>query len=239
MTGQPPRRAWSERQRRYDWFRLYNDFLGHPKFRYVARQCGMSICEVSMIAVALLRTANRSKPRGWVRDFSLIDCGAALDIDPERVGEVFRKLEEMGWIDSDYLATWDERQPDKEDPTNADRQRRHREKLKREREGKATRDKQFAERDAPRYWLMTAGKAIVMRRLGITDIAANVTMNRWLREAGSQVAKLAEYVAAADEQGLQGDPFRNGVGQMLALAKKEAAAGPPLPFGPMVVGSCK
>jgi hypothetical protein len=31
-----------------------------------------------------------------------------------------------------------------------------------------------------------------------------------------EVAKLAEYVAAADKQGLQGDPFRNGVGQMLA-----------------------
>jgi hypothetical protein len=35
------------------------------------------------------------------------------------------------------------------------------------------------------------------------------------------------------------DPFCNGVGQMLAMAKKEATAGPPLPFGPMVVGSSK
>jgi hypothetical protein len=35
------------------------------------------------------------------------------------------------------------------------------------------------------------------------------------------------------------DPFGNGVGQMLALAKKEAMAGPPLPFGPMVAGSYK
>ena len=51
------------------------------------------------------------------------------------------------------------------------------------------------------------------------------------------VAKLADYIAAADKQGLQGEPFRNGVGQMLALAKKEATGGPPLPFGPMVVGS--
>jgi hypothetical protein len=187
----------------------------------------------------LLRTANRSKPRGWVRDFSVIDCGAALDIDPDSVGEVFQKLEELGWIENDYLATWDERQPDKEDPTAADRQRRRREKLKLERAGKAARDKQFEERDAPRYWLASAGKAIVMRRLGITDIAANVTLNRWIREAGPDVAKLAEYVAAADKQGLQGDPFRNGVGQMLALAKKEAKAGPPLPLGPMVVGSAK
>jgi hypothetical protein len=46
------------------------------------------------------------------------------------------------------------------------------------------------------------------------------------------VAKLAEYIAAADGQGPQGEPFRNGVGQ---IAKKEAAVGPPLPFGPMVV----
>lgn len=143
MTGQPPRRAWSAREKRYDWFRLYNDFLGHPKFRYVARQCAMSICEVSMIAVALLRTANRSRPRGWVRDFSVIDCSAALDIEPDKVGEVYRKLEELGWIDQDYLATWDERQPDKEDPTAAERQRRRREKLKLERAGKAARDRQF------------------------------------------------------------------------------------------------
>jgi hypothetical protein len=239
MTGQPPRRAWSPREKRYDWFRLYNDFLGHPKFRYVARQCAMSICEVSMIAVALLRTANRSRPRGWVRGFSLIDCGAALDIDPDKVGEVYRKLEELGWIDNDYLATWDERQPDKEDPTAAERQRRRREKLRLERAGKAARDRQFEERDAPRYWLTTTGKAIVMRRLAITDMAAKVTVERWIREAGAGVAQLAEYVAAADKQGLQSGAFRNGVGQMLALAKKEATAGPPLPFGPMVVGSSK
>jgi hypothetical protein len=31
----------------------------------------------------------------------------------------------------------------------------------------------------------------------------------------------------------------NGVGQMLGIAKKEATAGPPLPFGPMVIGATK
>jgi hypothetical protein len=35
------------------------------------------------------------------------------------------------------------------------------------------------------------------------------------------------------------DPFGNGVGQMLALAKKEAMAGPPLPFAPVAIGSAK
>jgi hypothetical protein len=47
------------------------------------------------------------------------------------------------------------------------------------------------------------------------------------------------YVAAADKQGLQSDAFGNGVGQVLAMAKKGATAGPPPPFGPMVVGSSK
>ncbi len=56
---------------------------------------------------------------------------------------------------------------------------------------------------------------------------------------GPAIAKLAEYVAAADKQGLQGQPFRNGVTQMLALAKKEANSGLSLPFGPVVVGSSK
>jgi len=63
------------------------------------------------------------------------------------------------------------------------------------------RDKQFAERAAPRYWLSTDGKGIVMRRLAITDMAAKVTADRWIREAGPAVAKLAEYVAAADKRG--------------------------------------
>jgi hypothetical protein len=73
-------------------------------------------------------------------------------------------------------------------------------------------------------------KAIVTRRFH-TDMAATVTINKWIRDAGASVAKLAEYIAAADGQGLQGEPFRNGVGQMLGIAKKEAAIGPPLSMG--------
>ena len=53
------------------------------------------------------------------------------------------------------------------------------------------------------------------------------------------MAKLAQDIATADKQGPQGEPFRNGVDQMLARAKKEATAGLSLPFGPMVVGSSK
>jgi hypothetical protein len=60
--------------------------------------------------------------------------------------------------------------------------------------------------------LSTEGTAIVMRQLAITDMAAKVTVDKRIREAGSRVAKLAEDIAVADKQGLQGEPFRNSVG---------------------------
>jgi len=191
----------------------------------------MSICEVSMIAVALLRTANRSRPRGWVRDFSVIDCGAALDIEPDKVGEVYRKLEELGWIDNDYLVTWDERQPDKEDPTAADRQRRRREKLKLERAGKATRDKQFAERDAPRYWLSTDGKAIVMRRLAITDMAAKVTVERWIREAGAGVRSWPNMLPLRTSRACEATRSAMGSGRCSRWRRRKRRQGHPYLLG--------
>jgi hypothetical protein len=36
---------------------------------------------------------------------------------------------------------------------------------------------QFAERAAPRYWLSTKGKGIVMRRLAVTDMTAKVRID--------------------------------------------------------------
>jgi hypothetical protein len=72
---------------------------------------------------------------------------------------------------------------------------------------------------------VTEGKAIVTRRLAMTDMAAKVTVDTWMREAGPAEAKLAEYHGAADKQGLQGDPLRNGVVQMIALAKKKRSKG--------------
>jgi hypothetical protein len=55
---------------------------------------------------------------------------AALDIPANNVARVYAALEEIGWIDQQYLSNWDERQPDKEDPTAKERQRRLRTAVK-------------------------------------------------------------------------------------------------------------
>ena len=41
--------------------------------------------------------------------------------------------EELGWIDQGFLSTWDDRQPDAEDPTAAERQKRSRQRKKEQR----------------------------------------------------------------------------------------------------------
>src|SRR5262245_50786960 len=120
----------SDRPKRYGWFRLYNGFWSHPKWRAVAKRSGIHVTTVIAVAAVILESANRGKPRGSVADFSVADCAAGLDLDMDTVREIWHRLEEMGWIDRDYLVKWDERQPDKEDATAAERMKRYRARKK-------------------------------------------------------------------------------------------------------------
>ena len=236
--NQPGRPPWPARDRRYDWFRVYNDFVGHPKFRFVAAQCGLTISEASMIGLALFAAANKSKPRGWVHDFDPFECGAALDIEPEKVVAVYQSLEKQDWITGDYLATWDKRQPDREDPTAAARQQRRRAKLKAIRDGlvkdtsapvAAAVKPVEAQKVGEQYWLLTTGKEILVGRLGIRALAAEMTIGTWRKEAKGDDAALAKIISAANDEGLTGDAFRNIVGQKIRDLK--ISTHPQLPLG--------
>lgn len=236
QSGRP---AWPARDRRYDWFRVYNDFVGHPKFRYVAKQCEVTIAEASMIALALFVAANKSKPRGWVRDFDPFECSAALDVEPVKVVAVFQQLEKLDWITGDYLATWDKRQPDKEDPGAAERQRRHRAKLRAARAGETLPPESVAPslpdaeetRLAAQYWLFSEGKEIVIGRVGMKALAAELTVKRWFNDMGRDAEGLQAMMRAAAAENLTGDSFRNQVAGRVDAARRLATSGPPLPLG--------
>lgn len=238
-SGRPP---WPARERRYDWFRVYNDFVGHPKFRYIAEQCGASISEVSMIAVALFVAANKSKPRGWVRDFDPCECCGALDIPMEKVIAVYRAFEGQDWITEDYLATWDKRQPDKEDPTSTERQQRRRARLKAARGGPVASESSTAPTPTPeqeavsaklaaQYWLFSDGIQIVAGRTGEKSLAVELRMKRWLNsELHGDAEVLQEIIRGAAAANLNGDAFRNQVAGRVDAARKLKTVGPPLPM---------
>lgn len=118
--------------RKYEWCRLRNDFTDLPVWRAVARRCKIPVHQVVAIALRLEGLANKSVPRGNVADMSVPEFAAALDLRPNVVARVRAAFEEpdISWIDQDFLVGFYERNPDEEDPTAAERQRRRRAKLK-------------------------------------------------------------------------------------------------------------
>src|SRR5258706_8475141 len=113
----PPRPPTPPHLRRYGWLRLYSDFPMHAKWRVIANAAGVPVHEVVAVAVTILCKANVGRPRGSLAEFSILECAAALDVPPEDAARIYAAMEGHGWIDQDYLVTWDERQPDREDPT--------------------------------------------------------------------------------------------------------------------------
>lgn len=102
------------------------------------------------IALCLIEAANKGRPRGAIDEFSLLECAVTLRIDPQEVRRVYKTLEELGWIDQAHLATWDERQPDKEDPTAKERLKRFRQRQKVRKKDELDMQRAFQRNETPR-----------------------------------------------------------------------------------------
>lgn len=229
------------RERTYGWFRVYQGFVGHRKFRAVARATGIELVRVQMIVMALFEESNQAKPRGSLADFDVFDCAAALEIFPEEVARVYAELEYRQWIVHDQLATWDKRQPDREDPGAAERKRASRDNLKATRRALAEPapaialpppDQRGDEANMARmYWLHTKGKEAVAKRLSINAGVADVVIHGWLREAKKNYTVVAAIITGAIELGLEGEQFRNQVKARIRDLKSEVPGQRPLPLG--------
>jgi hypothetical protein len=125
------------RASRWAWLRLFNTFPDHPKWGLVATEAGCSRAVAIATAAKLLTVANKGHSRGSVEDFEPAEWAATLGVDRGEVDRVLAVLERRGWITQSYLVTWDEHQPDDEDPTRYERVRRFREKKRQARRGEA------------------------------------------------------------------------------------------------------
>ncbi len=114
------------REKRYGWFRLYNDFPGHRKWRLIARKARTKITYVECMVVRIMACANKGRPRGSIAEFSCLEAAADLGIPEKAALRIYKTLEAIGYIEREYLVNWDKRQPDRDDPSNALRQARYR-----------------------------------------------------------------------------------------------------------------
>lgn len=115
-----------KRFHRYEWCRLRNDFIDDPLWRVAAVIAEVPLYQVQAFVVRLDSLANKSDPRGYVGDFSAAEFAAAHGMPPAEAARIYAALEhpDVRWIEQDYVATFYGRNPDKEDVTAPDRDRR-------------------------------------------------------------------------------------------------------------------
>jgi hypothetical protein len=126
------------RAARWTWLRLFNSFPDHPKWGLVATEAGSSRAVVIATAAKLLTVANKApRGRGSIEDFSAAEWSVTLGIPRDETERIVAVMERIGWIEQQYLITWDEHQPSTEDPTRYQRVKDHRERKRREHESAA------------------------------------------------------------------------------------------------------
>lgn len=118
-----PRR---DRHKAWLWCRLKNGFFDEALWRVVAQMTGLPLFQVQAFAGRLECLANMSEPRGFVGEFRPAEFGAATGMPADQAALIYAALEhpEIGWIDQGYVASFFARNPDKEDVTAPERDRR-------------------------------------------------------------------------------------------------------------------
>ena len=113
-----------------DWFRWHHGSVADPKFQLVARKAKTNVAAVIAVWAFLLEKASAAEFRGCFGDLDCeaIDCLFGLD-DGTTVA-ILGEMVERKLIADEYIVAWDKRQVKRErqDATNADRQRAFRAK---------------------------------------------------------------------------------------------------------------
>jgi hypothetical protein len=118
--------------KRYTWSRLHTDLLDDFRWSLVAKRANAPLPLVEAVLIRLENHANRSRPRGYVGDFSAEGLAARWNVDADTIARIYAQLEasDIGWIDQDQLVTFWDRNPDIVDETAAERQQRVRDRKK-------------------------------------------------------------------------------------------------------------
>ena len=116
------------------WFRWHHDSCEDAKFRLVARNAGVTVRDVIALWAALLESASRNDPRGTVPNNRIDFIEAVLDLDAGLMDSICAAMEDAELIQTSEfelkIVNWSKRQFDTDlrDGTNAERQKRYREK---------------------------------------------------------------------------------------------------------------
>jgi hypothetical protein len=121
----------------WDWLRLYHGTVRDTKLALIAKKAKAHKTAVISAWVFLLEFASQNQNRGTIEGLDLEEMALDLDLEDDAVERIVDHMRERGLLDGDKISNWNKRQPKREresDETNADRQRRFRERQKAARE---------------------------------------------------------------------------------------------------------
>lgn len=112
-----------------DWFRFYHGTPTDPKLTMIAKKLNIRRCEMTAFWECLLDHASQHAPRGFVGNIDLELISFTQDIPVETLLTLQNALTEKGVIVDGCLASWEKRQPKRED-NSGERVKAHRLKNK-------------------------------------------------------------------------------------------------------------
>lgn len=112
-----------------DWFRWHHGSVTDPKFGVVAKKSGSRVSDVIAVWVVLLEAASTEAVRGSIGQIDFEAVEHLLGLDDGQAARILDAMTQRGLIVGDgRVASWDKRQPRREDDTAAERKRRQRER---------------------------------------------------------------------------------------------------------------
>jgi hypothetical protein len=103
-----------------EWFRWYHGSVSDPKFRLLAKLADARLTEVLAVWQAMLEHASQSSRRGSLEGWRDDVTAVCLDMDANAIERIRTQANHVGLIANaddgiEFLASWDKRQPKRED----------------------------------------------------------------------------------------------------------------------------
>jgi hypothetical protein len=111
-----------------DWFRWHHGSVTDPKFGLIAKRAGARIGDVIALWAFLLETASSDADRGTIGELDFESIEHLLGLESGDVARILDAMTARGLITGSRIASWEKRQPKREDDTANERKRRQRER---------------------------------------------------------------------------------------------------------------
>lgn len=118
------------------WLRWWHGSVSDPKFGVISMRSGRPLTEVISVWASLLEFASQADDRGDISDCAGEEIAWTLRMPTEHVVAIIDAMGQRGIISDGRIASWNRRQPDREDAISAEakpvsqRVREHRERAK-------------------------------------------------------------------------------------------------------------